>query len=173
MIPFYVLSVLLIALPSTTTDAVPIVIANTPSSQTSNRTPTTVIANTPSSQTSTPTTVIANIPSSQTSTRTPTTVIANTPSSQTSTPTVTLSPSPPPNLLPSPSPPPMLSPSLPPPSLTNRSGSSKPSSMIIIVGTLGSVAFCSLVVGCFFRKRLRTVKERYHSNDKRKKLVMI
>ncbi|XP_050145305.1 cysteine-rich receptor-like protein kinase 44 [Malus sylvestris] len=170
MIPFYVLSVLLIALPSTTTDAVPIVIANTPSSQTSNRTPTTVIANTPSSQTSTPTTVIANIPSSQTSTRTPTTVIANTPSSQTSTPTVTLSPSPPPNLLPSPSPPPMLSPSLPPPSLTNRSGSSKPSSMIIIVGTLGSVAFCSLVVGCFFRKRLRTVKERYHSKRQKKKV---
>ncbi|KAM1686340.1 hypothetical protein ACFX2K_034444 [Malus domestica] len=162
MIPFYVLSVLLIALPSTTTDAVPIVIANTPSSQTSNRTPTTVIANTPSSQTSTPTTVIANIPSSQTSTRTPTTVIANTPSSQTSTPTVTLSPSP--------SPPPMLSPSLPPPSLTNRSGSSKPSSMIIIVGTLGSVAFCSLVVGCFFRKRLRTVKERYHSKRQKKKV---
>ncbi|TQD75137.1 hypothetical protein C1H46_039321 [Malus baccata] len=158
MIPFYVLSVLLIALPSTTTDAVPIVIANTPSSQTS--TPTTVIANTPSSQTSTPTTVIAH-----------------TPSSQTSTPTVTLSPSPPPNLLPSPSPPklspsppPMLSPSLPPPSLTNRSGSSKPSSMIIIVGTLGSVAFCSLVVGCFFRKRLRTVKERYHSKRQKKKV---
>ncbi|KAB2635312.1 cysteine-rich receptor-like protein kinase 6 [Pyrus ussuriensis x Pyrus communis] len=143
MIPFYVLSLLLIALPSTTTDVVPIVIANTPSSQTPTH----------------PTTVIANTPSSQTPTH-PTTVIANTPSSQTSTPTATLSPSPPP----------MLSPSPPPPSLTNRSGSSKSSSMLIIVGTLGSVAFCSLVVGCFFRKRLGTVKERYHSKRQKKKV---
>ncbi|KAM1264140.1 hypothetical protein ACFX15_033539 [Malus domestica] len=60
-----------------------------------------------------------------------------------------------------------------PTSPTNKSGRSKPSSMIIIVSTLGSFAFCVLVVfgtGCFFRKRLRTVKDRYHSKRRMKKV---
>ncbi|KAB2635313.1 receptor-like protein kinase [Pyrus ussuriensis x Pyrus communis] len=67
------------------------------------------------------------------------------------------------------------SPSQPsPPTLpTNKSGRSKPSSTIIIVSTLGSFAFCVLVVfvtGCFFRKRLRAVKDRYHSKGRKKKV---
>ncbi|KAM1568838.1 hypothetical protein ACFX10_034024 [Malus domestica] len=63
----------------------------------------------------------------------------------------------------------VITPTLP----TNKSGRSKPSSMIIIVSTLGSFAFCVLVLfgtGCFFRKRLRTVKDRYHSKRRMKKV---
>ncbi|KAM1686338.1 hypothetical protein ACFX2K_034443 [Malus domestica] len=147
MIPFYFLSLLLIALPSTSTYVSYGIIRNSSSS----------------------------VACSRYNSRCFRSSSGNQPPRESLLPPPPQSQSPPPqqsplSLPPKPSPP--LSPS-PPPSLpillTNRSGSSKPSSMIIIVGTLGSVAFCSLVVGCFFRKRLRTVKERYHSKRQKKK----
>ncbi|CAN6686394.1 unnamed protein product [Malus baccata var. baccata] len=199
MIPFYFLSLLLIALPSTTADAsYSSYISMRPLGASSNATcgrykrkcissspgnqPPRESLSPPPPQSQSPKSLSPPPPQSQSpeSLSPPPQQSQSQPPSQSqsppplSLPPMPQSPRPPLSLPPKPSPP--LSPS-PPPSLpillTNRSGSSKPSSMIIIVGTLGSVAFCSLVVvvaGCFFRKRLRTVKERYHSKRQKKKV---
>ncbi|KAM1481977.1 hypothetical protein EV1_033820 [Malus domestica] len=158
MIPFYFLSLLLIALPSTSTYVSYGIIRGSSSSVTCSRYNSRCFRSSSGNQ----------------------------PPRESLSPPPPQSQSPPPqqsplSLPPKPSPP--LSPS-PPPSLpillTNRSGRPRDIFIIIlysyrkqqtlIVGTLGSVAFCSLVVGCFFRKRLRTVKERYHSKRQKKKV---
>ncbi|KAM1242415.1 hypothetical protein ACFX2G_034768 [Malus domestica] len=196
MIPFYFISLLLIALPSTTTDAsYSSYISMRPLGASSNATcgrynrncfssssgnqPPRESLSPPPPQSQSPKSLSPPPPQSQSpeSLSPPPQQSQSPPSSQSqsppplSLPPMPQSPPPPLSLPPKPSPP--LSPSTPPSLpilLTNRSGSSKPSSMIIIVGTLGSVAFCSLVVGCFFRKRLRTVKERYHSKRQKEKV---
>ncbi|KAM1344708.1 hypothetical protein FF1_034166 [Malus domestica] len=165
MIPFYVLSLLLIALPRTTTDVI-----NDPYARSSRRTLTISLnATTPSSlppnqplSALPPVTVVRALATATATANASAPATATATASVTSSAPVTVSS-------------PVLLPPSPPTFMTNRSGRSKPSSMIIIVGTLGSVAFCSLVVvvvvaGCFFRKRLRTVKERYHSKRQKKKV---
>ncbi|KAM1264125.1 hypothetical protein ACFX15_033526 [Malus domestica] len=167
MIPFYVLSLLLIALPNTTTDVI-----NDPYARSSRRTLTISLnATTPSSlppnqplSALPPVTVVRALATATATANASAPATAK--ASASATASVTSS-------APVTESSPVLLPPSPPTFMTNRSGRSKPASMVIIVGTLGSVAFCSLVVvvaGCFFRKRLRTVKERYHSKRQKKKV---
>ncbi|KAM1890743.1 hypothetical protein ACFX14_034095 [Malus domestica] len=167
MIPFYVLSLLLIALPSTTTDVI-----NDPYARSSLRTLTISLnATTPSSlppnqplSALPPVTVVRPLATATA------TANASAPATEKASSSATASVT---SSAPVTESSPVLLPPSPPTFMTNRSERIKPSSMVIIVGTLGSVAFCSLVVvgaGCFFRKRLRTVKERYHSKRQKKKV---